>query len=87
MRSLPALLAGTLALTVACTEPMRAPTSMGGPAAPSPTTGATTPLPSASASAEVPPQLRFTEPRLGGGTVRGADFAGRDLVMWFWAPW
>ncbi len=87
MRSLPALLAGTLALTVACTEPMTAPASMSGPAAASPTTGATTPLPSASASAEVPPQLRFTEPRLGGGIVRGADFAGEDLVMWFWAPW
>lgn len=22
-----------------------------------------------------------------GGTVTGADFAGRDVVVWFWAPW
>lgn len=36
---------------------------------------------------EVPDVLRFTAPALGGGTIRGADFAGEDLVMWFWAPW
>lgn len=35
----------------------------------------------------VPRELRFTAPALGGGTIRGADFAGKDLVMWFWAPW
>lgn len=31
--------------------------------------------------------LRFTAPRLGGGTVDGRDLAGRDVAFWFWAPW
>ncbi|MGH2634535.1 MAG: hypothetical protein ACRDHU_00040 [Actinomycetota bacterium] len=40
--------------------------------------------PPASAVAEV---LDFSSPKLGGGTVRGADYAGADLAIWFWAPW
>ena len=36
---------------------------------------------------DVPRALRFTAPALGGGTIDGADFAGHDLAMWFWAPW
>ncbi len=35
----------------------------------------------------VPKELRFEAPALSGGTIRGADFAGKDLVVWFWAPW
>ena len=31
--------------------------------------------------------LAFSAPRLGGGTIEGADFAGRDVAFWFWAPW
>ena len=31
--------------------------------------------------------LRFSAPRLGGGTVDGEDFAGEDVAFWFWAPW
>jgi hypothetical protein len=31
--------------------------------------------------------LRFSAPRLGGGTIDGEDFAGRDVAFWFWAPW
>lgn len=34
-----------------------------------------------------PKELRFEVPALSGGTIRGADFAGKDLVVWFWAPW
>jgi hypothetical protein len=26
-------------------------------------------------------------PTVGGGTVDLGDFAGADLVVWFWAPW
>lgn len=37
--------------------------------------------------AEIPKELRFEAPSLTGGTIRGADFAGQDLVIWFWAPW
>ncbi|HSL66995.1 MAG TPA: hypothetical protein VK977_02415 [Actinomycetota bacterium] len=38
-------------------------------------------------TAGVPRELGFTAPRLGGGTIRGAVYAGQDLVVWFWAPW
>ncbi|MGI8427403.1 MAG: hypothetical protein ACR2FO_08690 [Actinomycetota bacterium] len=31
--------------------------------------------------------LDFQAPKLGGGVVNGADFAGQDLALWFWAPW
>jgi hypothetical protein len=35
----------------------------------------------------VPAALRFTAPRLSGGTIRGETFAGSDVALWFWAPW
>lgn len=35
----------------------------------------------------VPRELRFSAPALGGGEIDGADYAGSDLVIWFWAPW
>ncbi len=31
--------------------------------------------------------LDFRAPKLGGGHVAGSDFAGRDVAIWFWAPW
>ncbi|MFO7591766.1 MAG: hypothetical protein R6X23_12880 [Acidimicrobiia bacterium] len=31
--------------------------------------------------------LDFTAPAVDGGTVRGADYAGDALAIWFWAPW
>jgi hypothetical protein len=24
---------------------------------------------------------------VGGGQIRGAELAGRDVALWFWAPW
>jgi hypothetical protein len=38
-------------------------------------------------TAPVARELRFTAPRLGGGQIRGAEYAGRDVAIWFWAPW
>ncbi len=35
----------------------------------------------------VPEVLRFSAPRLGGGTVDGEEFSGGDVALWFWAPW
>ncbi len=32
------------------------------------------------------PELDWTEQLLGGGTVDGTSYAGRDLVIWFYAP-
>jgi hypothetical protein len=32
--------------------------------------------------------LDFEAPRLGGGSqVTGAELQGRDVALWFWAPW
>jgi hypothetical protein len=31
---------------------------------------------------------QFTAPRLGGGSqVTGAELQGKDVALWFWAPW
>ncbi|MGZ8623858.1 MAG: hypothetical protein ACXWYQ_06815 [Actinomycetota bacterium] len=51
---------------------------------PSASAGATDGAPSDGDVAEV---LRFSAPRLGGGTIDGEDFSGRDTAFWFWAPW
>jgi hypothetical protein len=50
------------------------------------TSGADGP-PATSASPGVAELLDFTAPVLGGGTLRGADYAGKDVAIWFWAPW
>ena len=31
--------------------------------------------------------LDFTLPGVDGPEVRGADYAGKALALWFWAPW
>jgi hypothetical protein len=31
--------------------------------------------------------LGFSAPQLGGGTIEGRDYSGRDVAFWFWAPW
>ncbi len=45
------------------------------------------PTPAAEAPEAAVRALDFTAPALAGGEVRGADFAGRDVVLWMWAPW
>lgn len=52
-----------------------------------PATDATTPPASDRSTPPVAGVLTFTAPKLGGGTIEGADFAGRDVAFWFWAPW
>lgn len=37
--------------------------------------------------AAIPEILEFEAPLLGGGTLRGVDYAGKDVAFWFWAPW
>ena len=29
----------------------------------------------------------FTAPGIDGGEVALADYAGQDIMVWFWAPW
>lgn len=57
-----------------------------------PAIGATSPAaapvaPTQVATAGVPEALDWTADRLGGGQIDGGDLAGRDVVLWFWAPW
>lgn len=81
-----ALAVGLVALAAGCAKPAAGPASMRGPSGTAAGASSSTPSPTG-ASAEVPQELRFTAPRLGGGIIRGAAHAGQDLVMWFWAPW
>lgn len=55
------------------------------PQGPSAPTGPVAESPTPAGS--VPEALMWEEPALGGGRVRGADYAGRDVLLWFWAPW
>lgn len=43
------------------------------------------PAPSGSEPSAGP--ARFTAAQLGGGELASASFAGKDTVLWFWAPW
>jgi hypothetical protein len=59
-----------------------------GPGAPGHSTGGSeTPISSPTASAAPAKVLRFEAANLAGGVVRGADYAGKDVAIWFWAPW
>ena len=89
-RTVAALLAGALALAAcggsgdeaevaATTTPDTAATTTDAPAT-APTTGG-------DAAVEVPDELDFVAPDVRGGQVVGAELAGQDLVIWFWAPW
>ena len=31
--------------------------------------------------------LRFAAPLLSGGEIDGTSLAGKDVALWFWAPW
>ncbi len=41
----------------------------------------TTPAPGA-----VPESLAFSAPQVGGGAIDMAGFAGKPVLLWFWAP-
>lgn len=40
-----------------------------------------------SEEADAADHLDFTAATVGGDDVEGADYAGRPVVLWFWAPW
>jgi ABC-type glycerol-3-phosphate transport system substrate-binding protein len=42
--------------------------------------------PAASATQSAPDTLAFTAPRVGGGTIDLAQYAGTPVLLWFWAP-
>lgn len=54
-------------------------------AAPQPTVAGT---PGTDATAgDTPEALAFSADLVDGGTFEGGEYAGQDLMIWFWAPW
>ena len=88
MRRLLFCLIGIMALG-ACGDPAGQSPAAQAPTAPTETgptetgaaeTGAT------GTEADVPDSLAFSAARVGGGTVDLGDYAGRPVLLWFWAP-
>ena len=71
-------------------DPGAVPPATTSSATPSSATSSTA-APSATASSvpgsPVPPKLAFTAATVGGGSFDGRTLAGRNTVLWFWAPW
>lgn len=57
------------------------------PVAPGGGSSSATEAPEAASPVGIPEILEFEAPLLGGGTLRGVDYAGKDVAFWFWAPW
>lgn len=82
-------LVGTLTfvgLLSSCTASPEAATQAS-PAGTTPTQAPVQSAPAATVAAPTPKLLNFTAPRLGGGQVVGSELAGKDVAMFFWAPW
>lgn len=69
-----AVLIVTLVLAVACAETPEAASSASTSAPPTRDTA-------------VPEALDFQAQTVSGETFEGGEFAGQDLMLWFWAPW
>jgi thiol-disulfide isomerase/thioredoxin len=84
-----ALFAST-ALTACGTQdtdtPAKAPSSPAASAS-SPAEPAPAASPSTSPAAEVPKKLQFTSKTVAGKPFEGSSLAGKDAMLWFWAPW
>ena len=78
-----AALAAMVLVISACSRPAEVPIQASS-TAPDDRSGTPSDQPSVTT---VPEILRFTAPQLGGGIVHGADHAGEDVALWFWAPW
>jgi hypothetical protein len=83
-----AVVVGVLAtVAVACSS---AGTTVADPpssTAASPSASTVPPSRSVAGPTGVPEVLDFTAPSLGGGSVNGSDYVGKDVAIWFWAPW
>jgi hypothetical protein len=75
----------TLVSLAACGDPT---TQQPSAAAPEATVASTTAVASTAApsTVAVPAALAFTAAQVGGGTINLADYAGKTVLLWFWAP-
>ena len=86
MRRLVWSVIGIVALA-SCGDPSRQVDPAAQPAASAAAATAATAAPTASsAHGAVPESLVFSAPRVGGGTVDMSDYAGKPVLLWFWAP-
>jgi len=70
-----------VAALAACGNPDAQPAEpLAGPAATAATSAAT------ASTAGVPQSLSFSAPKVGGGTIDMAAYAGQPVLLWFWAP-
>ena len=46
----------------------------------------TSPAVTVAPNAAAPAALQFSAPAVGGGTIDFTQFAGKPVVLWFWAP-
>jgi hypothetical protein len=72
-------------MLVACGDNTVSAPAAGAGVAVATTPASTTPAAAPSGGA-VPESLAFSAPRVGGGTVNLADYAGKPVLLWFWAP-
>ncbi len=83
MRRLLLCVIGITAL-VACGSPTgQSPAASPAGQAPAATTGSQAAV---SAPDSTPDSLAFSAARVGGGTINLADYAGKPVLLWFWAP-
>jgi len=94
VRRLPIVAAGLALVLAACggssTDDGAAPADSAAVApAPTPPVQADQPAdePATDAPTAVPAALDFSAPLLGGGEIEMGAFAGRPVLLWFWAPW
>jgi hypothetical protein len=90
MRSLLAALASALLVAACAAGPPTVEEAAGDPAggpevaiSPPPDAG---PVPDAGGETSGS-DLAFTAPLVGGGQLDAGSLEGRDVVLWFWAPW
>ena len=74
-----------VALVAACGDPASSSTEPTTPAVGAAVSAPGT-TPAAADHSAVPESLNFSAPRVGGGTINMADFAGKPVLLWFWAP-
>ena len=83
----------SLALLGACGSGTTTETAPTTSALNTPTTLSSTTAPATSTNPEVGTQVdvawphTWTDSLVGGGQFDAGDYAGQDLVLWFWAPW
>jgi len=68
---------------VAASTPASTPAPTATPGSPDSTN---TPAPDSPAAA-VPEALQLNAPLIGGGEIELGAYAGRPVLLWFWAPW